>query len=176
MPRGSTDAALSLPGLARGTAVFSSCGRYRYSLTREFGAGVGRVAWLLLNCSTATAEADDATIRRCINFSRAWGYGTMEIVNLFAFRATDPRVMKAQKDPIGPENDRYILAAARSARTLVCGWGTHGSFRGRDEEVMWMLRRVPVQPYCLEVTSDSFPRHPLYIASKATPIPYGGRQ
>lgn len=164
-----------LPGMARGSAVFSPCGLFRYSLTRTFGGGQGRVAFLLLNTSTATAEINDPTIRRCIGFAQSWGYGSLEIVNLFAFRATDPRVMKRAADPIGPENDRHIIEAARTASLLVCGWGTHGAFRDRDREVMWLLRSVPVQPYCLEETKDHFPRHPLYISGNARPTIYRGR-
>src|SRR5262249_14212908 len=97
----------------RRAAVISDCGRYRYSLTRRWGdAAEPRALFVMLNPSTADAEQDDPTIRRCIGFAKAWGMGSLEVVNLYALRATDPAALLSAPDPIGPKNDTMITSAA----------------------------------------------------------------
>lgn len=91
-----------------GDAVFSPCQRYRYWLERRFSEGDGTAVFVMLNPSTATAETNDPTIRRCIGFARSWGCDYLVVVNIFAFRATDPKVMKAEADPVGSDNDRHL--------------------------------------------------------------------
>lgn len=116
----------------RGAAVFSPCGVYRYRLERAIAPQLERVvAFVMLNPSTATEHVDDPTIRRCIGFARSWDAGRLVIGNLFALRATDPRVMKAHAEPVGPDNDQHLLAIAREAHLVVCAWGNHGAHRGR---------------------------------------------
>ena len=170
---------LPLPGIEQrgGSAVFSPCGLYRYRLTRwwDTEAELGRVCFVLLNCSTATAEQDDPTIRKCTVFARAWGYGSLEVVNLFAYRATDPRVMRRAADPVGPGNDAAILAGAELCNLVVCAWGVHGGFRERDREVFSSLAREGHNPHSLRVTKDGFPEHPLYLPGVLKPQPYRGR-
>ena len=103
-------------------ATFSTCGRYRYTLTRIWGEPDGeRAAFILLNPSTADAEKDDPTIRRCIAYARAWGFVGLEILNLFAWRSTDPHNLRMVPDPIGPMNLANIHAVTRSTPTIVCG-------------------------------------------------------
>src|SRR4051812_26865304 len=106
-------------------AVISACGRYRYLLTRQVGPGPRAATFIMLNPSTADATKDDPTIRRCIGFARQWGCGRLSVLNLFAFRATDPAAMKRADDPVGPENKDWferILTDAGEGR-VVCGWG-----------------------------------------------------
>jgi hypothetical protein len=116
-----------------------------------------------LNPSTATEVEDDPTVRRCQGYAQAWGYGGLVMTNLFAFRATDPRVMKAAPDPVGPENDRYLLDAARRAGLVMATWGNHGAFRGRSREVVGMLKGEGVELMCLKMTGQGEPGHPLYL-------------
>src|SRR6185369_17379869 len=97
------------------TAVISKCGKYRYSLRREWIGGAGTVCFIMLNPSTADASVDDPTIRRCIGFAQRWGYQILEVVNLYAYRATRPRDMFAAADPVGPENEYYLCKAALGA-------------------------------------------------------------
>lgn len=85
------------------TCTFSPCRTYRYSLVHEWDRDLPRVAFIMLNPSTADENALDPTLRRCLGFARSWGYGSFEIGNVFAFRATDPKAMKAAADPFGPE-------------------------------------------------------------------------
>jgi hypothetical protein len=67
----------------RRTAIISECGRYRYRLTREWGDGP-LLTFAMLNPSTANAEIDDPTIRRCMSFGRREGASGISVFNLFA--------------------------------------------------------------------------------------------
>lgn len=163
-----------------GEAEFSDCGLYRYRLERRLGFVYSKVCtFLMLNPSTADAEEDDPTIRRCIAFAHTWRCGSLIVTNIFAYRATDPKVMKAVDDPVGPDNDAAILRAAndaaRSGGLLICAWGAHGRHRDRDQAVMQLLERAPIEPMALDETMDGSPRHPLYIRGAAKPLPYRGR-
>lgn len=108
-------------------ARFSPCRRYRYVLTRDVSILNPRlVNFVMLNPSTADATVDDPTIRRCIGYARAWDYGHLVVTNLFALRATDPRALKSEDDPIGPDNGEYIAAwAGRADLVVVAGGGNH---------------------------------------------------
>lgn len=150
------------------SAVFSPDRMYRYELRREWGPGL-RVAFIGLNPSTADETLDDPTIRRCIGFAKRWGAGSLVMLNLFAFRATDPRAMKAAHHPIGPENDKHIVQATRYVDVAVAAWGVHGSYLARDEEV---LKLMPVSPGALGFTKAGYPRHPLYVRADAPLIDY----
>ncbi len=156
------------------SAVISKCGRYRYRLEREVGERSSRsVLFVMLNPSTADAEIDDPTIRRCASFVRSWGYGRLVVVNLFAFRATDPRALRTAKDPVGPRNDSFVVGEARKAARIVAAWGTGGKYLDRDRVAMGLLADGGVE--CLGTTDEGFPRHPLYLGRDVLPRPYSGR-
>jgi len=147
--------------------IFSPDRRYRYVLWREWAPLTDRryVQFIGLNPSTATETEDDPTVRRCINFSKAWGYGALCMTNLFAFRATNPRVMMGCGTPIGPENDGWLARCARDADLVVAAWGNHGRYIGRDEEVIKLLGIM----HCLGVTKEGCPKHPLYLKGDSVP-------
>jgi hypothetical protein len=161
------------------TATFSRCGVYRYRLTRTWDtspASGPRVLWLMLNPSTADAMKLDPTIRRCAGYSMAWGFGSLEVVNLFAFRATDPRDMERDLLPIGERdehdqevNDRQIIAAADSARLIVCGWGAHRMVAKRAKEVVGLLVGRGHRLACLAWSKERHPVHPLYQPKNLRP-------
>lgn len=154
--------------LTRSDATISECGLYRYRLTREWGAGATAV-FIMLNPSTADASQDDPTIRRCVGFAKREGCGRLEVVNLFAFRATAPKDMRAAADPIGPENDAHILAAVTAADgPRIAAWGAHGGQRGK--EVGRRLRGMGLK--CLGLTAALAPRHPLYVRGDAPLVAY----
>lgn len=141
-------------------ATLSDCGRYRYQLWRAWGDGPSCV-FVMLNPSTADAEKDDPTIRRCIGFAKREGCGSLNVVNLFAFRATKPKDMMAAADPIGPENDEVIAAALRDPGAVkIAAWGTKGAFMGRGAQVRAKWRG---SLKCLGQTKDGHPLHPLYV-------------
>lgn len=128
-----------------------------------------------LNPSTADEVNDDPTVRRCIGYARAWGYGGLIMTNVFAFRATDPNDMKAAPDPVGPNNDRWLIECARTAGLVVAAWGNDGAFQGRGRQVVEMMRQAGVQLMCLRTTQGGAPGHPLYLPGKLRPIPLPGR-
>ncbi len=150
------------------TAVFSPDGLYRYTLTREVDAFASKtmVAFGLLNPSTADEYNNDPTVRRLLRFARRWGYGSIALFNLFAFRATDPRQLRRVADPIGPENDSYIRTLASACDLIVVGWGNHGSYLGRGGEVLRLLEGKQV--YCFGKTRSGQPKHPLYLPKSQT--------
>jgi hypothetical protein len=152
----------------RGSAVFSPCGRYRYALRRHWGGPGGEAMIVGLNPSTADADRDDPTIRRCIAFTRDWGYAGLCMTNLFAYRATKPADLMAADHPVGPDNDAWLLEAARNAAIVVAAWGVHGTWRGRDQAVRGMLPQLA----CLGLTRLGQPRHPLYLGRECRPVPW----
>lgn len=164
-----------------GRAWFSDCGTYRYVLLRLVDLGLDdldgkqdrSVNFVMLNPSTADDVADDPTVRRCIGYARRWGYGELLVTNLFAFRATDPKAMKAADDPVGPENDEYIRKIAGAVDLVVLAWGSHGDYRRRDEQVRRIVAGVGKEPHCLTVTATGQPGHPLYLGRDLRPIRYG---
>lgn len=170
------------------SAVISPCGRYRYELWRDWRGeqeaqlGLGplelegwRLAhaqqfalFVLLNPSTADAEHDDPTTRKCVSYARRWGYGAACLANAFAFRATDPSELYEVADPVGPENDGHLEALGAAAGIVVAGWGRPGRLQRRDERVLALLPR-PV--HCLAQNTDGTPAHPLYLPGGAEPVP-----
>lgn len=167
-------------------AVLSPCNRYRYELRRQNGVFGGRpkgrtVAWIMLNPSTADASEDDPTIRKVRGFSSRWGFEHVIVVNLFAWRATDPREMievasnyRARiagrdgayarcPDPVGPDNDQYIDRAAAEAELVVCGWGANArkADRLRVGAVLERLDRSKL--HTLKLTAAGDPGHPLML-------------
>lgn len=146
-------------------AIFSPCRKYRYLLWRYWGPGRAFAHFCALNPSTADETADDPTIRREIAFAKRFGADGLIKTNLFAFRATDPRDMKACSEPIGPLNDDWIYEAATVSCVDVAAWGVHGTHMGRD----MVVRGMCINWKCLGVTKDGHPKHPLYLKSD-TPL------
>jgi hypothetical protein len=156
-------------------ATVSACGRYRYTLRRKLGGRPGRaVCFVMLNPSSADAEKDDPTIRKCLGFARRWGCAELVVVNLFAFRATRPRDLRAAADPVGRANRRHVRSAVGRAKggLVVCAWGTHGAWRGQDVAVRGWIREAGAAPVCLGQTKSGQPRHPLYVPYTAVVIPF----
>lgn len=148
-------------------AVYSRDGRYRYLFERRWGPGEP-VVWVLLNPATGDTDGKPRpTLGRCITRSQEWGYGALQIVNLFAFRATKPRDLLVTEDPIGPHGDAYIQSAAQAAPRVVAAWGAHGSLLGRGSA---MNARLPRQTVCLGLTRTGQPRHPLYVPLDTGPM------
>mmetsp|Transcript_18162 Transcript_18162/g.33571 ORF Transcript_18162/g.33571 Transcript_18162/m.33571 type:complete len:168 (+) Transcript_18162:92-595(+) len=146
------------------TAVYSACERYRYCLTREWNAGGSQIQFIMLNPSTATEATSDNTMIRCERRARELGYGSLRVVNLFAWRDTDPRNMKAAQDPIGPADDAMILQGLKSTKQTVCAWGNHGSHMGRGPYVKTVLQAIGKPLYHLGLTKHGSPKHPLRLA------------
>ena len=160
----------NVDGLESG-AVFDVSGRYRYSLWRAWSAYNPRIVFILLNPSTADEQRNDPTIRRCIGFARAWKFGSVEVVNLFAYRATDAKELLKIVNPIGEENNCYLVQAVERCSTVVVGWGIRGTLLGRDSQVLSLLAgRKDI--FCLGITKDGQPRHPLYVKGDTILVPF----
>ncbi|MEL6680674.1 MAG: DUF1643 domain-containing protein [Pseudomonadota bacterium] len=153
-------------------ATFSDCERYRYMLTRVWERAGPRVMFLMLNPSTADEFRNDPTVERCERRARALGFGAFRVCNIFAYRATDPKQMRAQSDPVGPLNDRAILEGCDWADTVVCAWGTHGAHLDRGPAVETMLRARGETPLILGLSKAGHPKHPLYIGYAQQPYPW----
>jgi hypothetical protein len=151
----------------RGAAGFSSCGRYRYWLTRTWDESRSVVCWLMLNPSTADGTRNDPTIRRCVGLSRHWGHGGIVVVNLFAWRATDARELMRVVDPVGPANDA-VLKLHTTSRRVIAAWGNQGGLLNRVDAVLSLLAECLLE--CLGLTSVGQPRHPLYVAANTKPV------
>ena len=152
----------------RSEAVYSDCERYRYLLTRTWGPGP-RALFIMLNPSTATEVQNDPTVERCQRRALALGFGAFRVTNIFAFRATDPRMMRAQPDPIGPANDAAILDSLPWADLVLCAWGNHGLHLDRGNKVAEMLRQAGTPLFHLGLTGQNQPRHPLYVGYDQPP-------
>lgn len=154
-------------------AVISDCGRYRYRLWRQWRyPQPPAVAFVMLNPSTADATQDDPTIRRCRGFAKSWGFGRLEVVNLCAYRATDPTDLWDADEPTGPGNDAHILEVCRSVEQVVCAWGNHAPWP-RAREVIGLLvdNHVPLHVLCF--TKLGNPAHPLRLRADLQPRPWG---
>lgn len=145
-------------------------GDYRYSLWRTLKTTKHprRLLFIMLNPSTADAQCDDPTLRRCLGFASSWGYDVLEVCNLFAYRATDPVVLRRVLDPVGPSNNEYLEQAVVRASVVVAAWGTRGDLKNRAADVTELTIRLR-QLSCLGLTKDGFPRHPLYVRRTAEP-------
>jgi hypothetical protein len=160
--------------LTQSGAVFSADEAYRYLLTRSWLPGRPVMTMIMLNPSTATATADDNTIRRCTGFAHREGCGGLEVVNLFALRATNPAHLRPHPDPVGPRNDEFIAAHCLPGRLVVAAWGVSGSLNNRDQHVTQMLAGSGVTLRCFGTTNSGAPLHPLYLRADQPLIPYGG--
>ena len=154
-------------------AYISECGRFRYALERHFmdllGApSRGTVCFVMLNPSTADAFVDDPTIRRCVGFARTWGFGSLVVVNLYAFRATKPDDLAKAGYPIGPENDQVIGQAVTESQLVVAAWGASAE-PGRVTDVRALIKARGKTVHHLGLTKSGAPRHPLYVRADREP-------
>lgn len=154
------------------SAVISADQNYRYRLTRTLDKGVGSVVFIMLNPSTADADIDDPTIRRCLGFAEAWGYAEVVVVNLFSWRATQPSALQLVSDPVGEETAHHLAAAAAEAGLIVCAWGAHGGFMARSLHVRQLLAQAGHAVHHLGLTQAGEPRHPLYLKGDTVPQPW----
>jgi hypothetical protein len=151
-------------------AIFSDDLKYRYFLRRSWEPDKREVLFIMLNPSTADAFKFDPTVKRCFDFAHAWGYGGMTVCNLYAFRSTNPKNLQKEKDPVGKDNDEWLLWAGSYASLIVAAWGTHGTYLNQNEHVISIITKTLLKPlYYLEKTKDGHPAHPLYLKAKSQP-------
>jgi hypothetical protein len=145
-------------------ANVSNCQRYRYWLLREWNPLLPVLYFVMLNPSTADADRDDQTIRKCIRFAELNGYGAIMVYNLFAFRATKPQVLHAAADTIdvaGPLNDYYLQRIPHNSDVCLA-WGSHARrYPQRRQRVFELLSHT--NKYSLRMLADGTPAHPLML-------------
>jgi len=159
-----------IKGDAASVAEYSDCEKFRYTLTRVWDEQGAKALFVMLNPSTATEIQNDPTVERCERRARTMGFGAFRVCNIFAYRATDPRDMRAVPDPIGPLNDEAISNSAPWADKIICAWGTHGAHLERGPAVEVLLRQTGLQLYHLGLSKAGHPKHPLYISYETKPI------
>ena len=151
------------------TALFSDDLVHRYFLKRIWKTPGDIVAFIGLNPSTADEEKNDPTVARCIGYAKRWGFGGMYMLNIFAYRSTDPKMLRKIEDPVGPLNDHYIICTIRLTDMVVACWGNHGQYMGRGEQVIDILEHIQSIPnvkipiMCFKITKNGQPFHPLYL-------------
>lgn len=161
--------------------LFYECGAefcenrvYRYRLYRIWDKTKPNVVWCMLNPSIADEVINDPTVERCqkrAELSEPGRFGGIVVVNIFAYRSTDPFVLPELKDPIGPKNNEAIMkAATENCGLFMCGWGGHGLLYDRGKDVLAMVRAAGVKPHALNMNADGTPQHPLYLAYAKKPF------
>lgn len=155
------------------SAILSACGTYRYQLVREWDNDLPTCAFIMLNPSTADAERDDNTIKKCVKFAQRWGFGCLLVGNLYAYRATDPAALNNRGiDVVGRDNDGALRHIVRVSDRIVCAWGANCPDTWRAPFVRNTLLAGNPDVYALRVTKDGHPGHPLYIRDDTKPIPF----
>lgn len=156
--------------MSDGWARFSHDEKYRYLLGRRISDSPHRLLFIMLNPATADATQNDPTIRRCIGFAGRWGYGLVEVANLFAYRTPYVSELRRADDPIGPDNDEWICRALNTADKVILAWGNHGAYKNRSLQIKRMALET-AQPYHLGLNKTGEPKHPLYLPSATIPTP-----
>ncbi len=146
-------------------------GDYRYRLWREWDSNSKTVSFIMLNPSRADAKINDPTITRCIKFAQDCGYGRLEVVNLFAYRTPHPSLLKQAAEPIGKDNEQYVLETVEWSECVILAWGNNGTWQQQDLYVLQLLKNY-THLYCFGITKKGCPRHPLYLPSNTKPQRY----
>ena len=141
---------------------------YRYTLSRTWDSTKPTVLFIGLNLSIADENIDDPTITRCINFAKDWGYGTLLMANLFAFRSTYPKEIYLIDDPIGKDNDHYILECVKQSDLIIACWGNNGTYMDREK----IIKELVPNLYCLQKNKNGTPHHSLRLSRDINPIPF----
>jgi len=149
-------------------AIFSKDRVYRYALWRIWDDLLPKLLFIGLNPSTADETNDDPTMRRCIRFSKDLGYGGFIMGNIFAYRSTDPHKLKKINNPVGNKNNYWLKKLNDEAGMTIAAWGTHGKYLDRGIKVKSLITNL----YCLRITKDGYPSHPLYLPSTLKPFRY----
>ena len=140
-------------------AIFSPCGRYRYALWRVWDNSLPMVTFIGLNPSTANQDQDDPTIRRVKAFAKDWGFGGINMVNLFGIISPYPEILTTDPNPVGVENDRWIKTKVEESEKVIFAWG---NFKEADERAKSVIAQIP-DAFCLKRNKNGSPGHPLYI-------------
>ncbi len=160
-----------------GTAIFSDCRRYRYLLERPLLTSgdlklAKNINFIMLNPSIATADTNDPTVAKCCQYAMASGGTHLTVINIFAWRSTDPDELKLSEDPIGPDNNQIIIDTVKNSYMTICGWGNHGKLLNRGPSLVNMLLEMNLDRlFSLKINTKGgmSPGHPLYLSLALKP-------
>jgi len=158
-------------GSVKKGALLSDCKVYRYRLWRIWDEAKPKVMFIMLNPSTADGEMDDPTVRRCIGFAKSWGYGGLYIANLFAYRSTQPKDLLEHTDVVGLDNSFHLNEMSKKCEIAVCAWG-NSKIVNKLKFNKQLLKGLKIPLYCIELSKDGTPKHPLYLKSELKPIKF----
>lgn len=150
-------------------AVYSECERYRYSLTRKWSDTGQKLTFIMLNPSKADERNNDPTVERCERRAKHLACGAFRVVNIFAWRETDPAALRRASQPVGPDNGDVLAEAADWADLIIAAWGVHGAHQNQGPVVEALLRSKGHRLHHLGLTKDGHPRHPLYVSYQTSP-------
>lgn len=153
------------------SATFNKARTHRYSLMRVLALGPRSVTFVGLNPSTADADKDDPTIRRCVGFARDWGFHRLFMANVHAFRSTDPQGLATCGDPVGPENFFIVRTMVIASELVICAWGANPLHADAYSIARWIMQRPHARH--LGLTKSGAPRHPLYLRADTQPMTFG---
>ncbi|WP_218563876.1 DUF1643 domain-containing protein [Marinospirillum perlucidum] len=158
-----------MPASVTSGVEVSPCENYRYLLWKTWDAKAPRMLFIGLNPSLALSDEGNPTMQRCLAFAKSWGYGGVYLANLFAWRSPDPRGLLAAQEPIGPDNDAWLVKLAGQTDLQLAAWGNHGAHLGRSLAVRKLLPDL----HCLKINRSGEPAHPLYLRASLRPQPLG---
>ena len=160
--------------MTKSTALLSDDRRHRYELGRVVDdAGTGVVVWFMLNPSTADEQFNDATIRRCIGFSKSWGFRELKVVNLISYRSKNRRDIRQFRNP--PFEGEYFTNLSHVERVcleadcIILAWGADGESVGGDA-ARERACELNDEVWVLGWTSNGQPKHPLYVNAGTVPV------
>jgi hypothetical protein len=162
-------------------ALVSPCGKFRYRLGRKWDIdSVARhlIHFVMLNPSTADADIDDPTIRKCMGFADRLGFNEIRVTNLYAYRATDPKDLARNGWQIGPDNDHWLSDVACDSHLthgdepVVLAWGANARGHLRAKQVVQMMQSLGAHLFTLHTLGDGTPAHPLMLPYSCRLTPY----
>lgn len=163
---------IPLPVWVRGAAVFGGPNKmYRYQLSRVWDESLPILMLVMMNPSVADPLGDDPTVAKGRRYAERWEFGALLVGNVFAYRATDQRRLLSVADPVGPENDKHLLAMAARASMILFAYGKpHKKLQGRGPQVVGLLAKEHLPKFhVLALSKDGTPKHPLYLKGSLDP-------
>lgn len=120
-----------------------------------------------VNPSTATPEKLDRTVTRVKEYARRNHYDSWVMLNLYAQRSTDPKLMHDVHLPeLKAENEHHIAELVAGRRlTLLAAWGEPINMRPYLPELLADIVTITDASLCEwnsigELTKSKHPRHP----------------
>ncbi|RPF53925.1 DUF1643 domain-containing protein [Aquisalibacillus elongatus] len=150
-------------------AEFDRERRNRYMLECEWDAGKPLVTFVLFNPSIGGVDESDLTLKRCLAYSRRWGYGSMRVVNLYSQVSTKPEELVPPKIEEVELNNFYIKQSVDLADRVIFGWGVRPGNLYRIHEVIQMVPKE--KRYCIYKNKTlEYPKHPSRLKKELEPL------